>query len=239
MKDRRLLQVRVGVQRPLPLAGRRLREQIDSFVVWAEDCGLQIKSRASDYAHQVFCRLRIQDQRRILRSFQTYFEVLKTLRQRGQDPWDSKRFLWAYLSKHQLQPCSAVLRHIEGNEALEIFSRDYTQVFRNFQFLEAYSGSLFDLLVLDWMTLFRREVAAQEKLFLQMEASFRQSPSVQEFVDSEAHQVQSRFGKSEFYFVQHLIRSPLLSREKRRRRVENLLVSSRWLGSPSRFSFAG
>jgi hypothetical protein len=128
-----------------------------------------------------------------------------------------------------------LFQYLGDEDVLEIFSRDYFQVFRNLQFFKVYQGSVFDLLVLDWMTLFKRQTSLEERIFLMMEESFRGPLAIRDFSNVLPHRAFQRTGSfpGASYFVEHRFRSSLKGRGSRLHRSVGLLVSSRWRRSSS------
>jgi len=143
--------------------------------------GIELKYSPSDFAIDLFSRFNLGSQRRVLKHFEDYLEILKQLKSNGVDLMDSRRLTWAFMKRLNLQPPSNAFSEIDTEDVIEIYNREYVQIFRNLQFFFKFKSSVFDLLILDWMTLFKRDSRIEEKIFFQMESSLRLSRKVKVF----------------------------------------------------------
>lgn len=227
-------------KRKQPRLLTRLQEKVESLSELLASESLYFPEPQSQYAREFYQRLPLGVQRKILKDTEFYIQVLKDFRLSGGSLYDSRRLTWAFLKTSSLQPCSTTFSKIDDKDVIEIFNTEYIQVFRNMHFLEAYRGSLLELCILDWMSLYKRPASIEEQLFLQIDHSFRQLAKVQAFQDIPKHRVELRFGSEISSFESELkYRSGLMSRSRRVNRVEAVLAVSRMqLLHPQEFSRA-
>lgn len=190
--------------------------------------GLHINTSCSSYALELYSRIGQGLQKAIVRDFNMYVGLLESMKAKSQDLWDSQRLTWAFLKERSLQPCYDTFAAIEDNDIIEIYNRDYIQIFRNLQFFREFDCPIFDLLILDWTSLFKRPIDIQEKIFIQMQNAFRSYPKVRSFSRDNSHLVEPRFYEERSQIeLGYCYRSPLISRARRSRRVEMLLLTSK------------
>jgi len=215
-----------------PKVFENLQKGIENFSNVLRSDGFKINSEPSEFAKECFLRLPQGAQRKILQNFIQYAELIEELkRQNRQSLSDARQVTWAFLKKLNLQPCSNTFSQIESTDLIEIYSRGYIQIFRSLKFFEHYQCSVFDLLVLDWMTLFKREATIEEKIFFNMEACFKGLPRARSFEGIRNHEVRERFStEPEALIVSLKTCSPLMSRSKKIKKAEVVLVTSVILG---------
>lgn len=211
---------------------QKLISNIEKFQSILKSEGLRVPSGPSDYARDLFGRLSPGLQRSLVKSFEHYMECVAQLKRSGLSVRDTRRLTWAYLKLQGLAPCSDTFLNIDEGTLVEVFNRDYIQIFRNIRFFEEFDVPIFDLLVNDWMTNFKRDPEVEERLFLRIESCFRKLPRVGYLDDLESHKLQRRFAdSSKARQIQYGFYSPLIGRFRRTRKVEAVLVTSRLLDS--------
>lgn len=212
----------------LPRLFVRLERKVQSLSELLAAEGYEFPQPQSSYSKEFYERLPIGLQRRVLKDLSFYLELLEKFQASGGSLQDSNRLTWAYLKNSGLQPCSSTFSHIDDDDVIEVFNSEYIQIFRNMKFFEFYRGSLLDLCILDWMSLYKRDAKIEEQIFIQMGSCFRQPSKIQQFQDILKHEVSLRFSETEpswQVFLKH--RSSLIKRQKKSRRVEAVLVTSR------------
>lgn len=215
----------------------KFMQKLEEFSELLHSEGLIVHSEPSSYSLDLYCRFSVGAQRKFLVGFEKYFELIKEMRSKGLDLFDSRRLTWAFLKSMNWQPCSNTFANIDSKDIIEIYNRDYVQVFRNLQFFEHFNCSVFDLLILDWMTLFKRSSKIEEKIFFQMESAFRGLPRTQWFKGIEKHSIEDRLSKSSHkIWVELKTHSPLISRIKKTKRSEAMLITSKVQGRPGRIA---
>lgn len=192
--------------------------------------GLQVEAQASRYAMDLYSRIGRGLQRLVFQALENYLKALKVLRKSGKSPGDSRQLTWLFLKEMNLSPCASTFAAIEPDDIIEIYSRQYIQVFRSLSFFEEFRGPLFDLLILDWMTVFKRKAEIEEQIFLQMEEGFRSIPRVTEFRNIEEHEIKERFIDVRPRKIRLKTRSSLMVRSKKTRRTDLLLITSQSTG---------
>ncbi len=224
-RRRKLVLRRTPSHKRFPAIGQRLIRKISDLDLLLRPLGVQINLEPSDYARGLFCRLSLATQRKIVSTLDLYFKTLQELRDRKQDPWDSLRFAWSFLKNARLHPHSRLFERVSKDDVLEVYNRDMTQIFRNLQFLSSYDIPLFDLIVLDRMTVLRSEARLEEKLFLKLDSALRQNKGSESF-NTEACEWFERFGDSNVYRIHYQTFGSLMARGRRPSKVEAVIVSS-------------
>lgn len=215
-------------KRKLSSSLNKIFDRIEVLAQLLREEGLEVNERTSSYALGLFLRTSLGLQRKIIQNISTYVGLLESQKQKGADLRDSRRLTWAFLKEQNLQPCFNTFSKIDAFDTIEIFNREYIQIFRNLRFFETFKCPLFDLLVLDWMTLFKRQPEIEEKVFFQMEDSFKCLPRVTNFENINDHCIRERFAEnSKDLTIQLKMRSPLMSRTKKTKRAEVVLITSR------------
>lgn len=220
----------------------RLQRKLELFSELLSSEGVHLSPFGSSYAKDHFQRSALGLQRRTLCDLSLYVKLLEDFKSSGGSLRDSRRLTWAFLKLRGLQPCSSTFSRIEEEDVIEVYNSEHIQVFRNIKFFEYYTGSLFDLCVLDWMSLYRRNPQIEEQLFLQLESSFRQNSRVLAFKGVSEHDLSLRFSEVSVDMRLHLkFRSGLRNRLRRSKKIEAVLVTSRlsFLGAGSRSIVGG
>jgi len=209
-----------------PLIGQRLMRKISDLDRLLKPLGLRVNLESSDYARDLFCRLSLAAQRRAFQALSLYVETVEDLIRHRQSPFDARVFTWAFLKKAQLHPNSRTFESIQKDEIVEIFNRDFTQIFRSLSFFEKFDTPFFDLLILDRMTVLRSQSKLEEKIFLKMDACLRQKLGVEQ-LDLEEAEWGERFGTDpRHYLIRYKMMSSLLARGKRPGRISAVLMTS-------------
>jgi len=209
-----------------PLIGQRIIRKISDLDRLLMPLGLRVNLESSDYARDLFCRLSLAAQRRAFQALSLYVETIEDLIRHQQSPFDARVFTWAFLKKAGLHPNSRTFESIEKTEIVEIFNRDFTQVFRSLSFFEKFDTPFFDLLILDRMTVLRSQAKLEEKIFLKMDACLKQKRGV-ETLDLAEAEWEERFGLDpRHYLIRYKMMSSLMARGKRPGRVSAVLMTS-------------
>lgn len=226
-KQRKTLKLEQHARKRLPGLGQRLMRKLEVFRALMEKKGIRLRVEPSDYARDLYFRLGIGFQKRLGDHFSSYVDLVYDLDRKGIDIRDSRRLLWAFLRRNSLQPSIETFFELKDWHVIEIYSRDNVQIFRDLKFLELCDCSVFDLLVLDWMTVFKREAELEERLFLQIESSFRKASKVYPIEGVAQHRFRYRFDDDsrETTTAPRLL-SPLINRKKKRRSVDAILLAS-------------
>lgn len=191
LRRQRLPKLLVQLQKKIELLER---------ILFAE--GLRVSGKASDFAKEVFERSPLGYQRKVIRELDVYTKVLYEFKNSGGDLRDSHRLAWAYLKARQLQPTANTFSSLENDDLIEIFNDQHQQIFRSLNFFETVHASLFDLVVLDWLSLFKRDSQIEEKLFICFSSLYRQARQWSWLTDIQEHHVDVRFSNESFRFFQ-------------------------------------
>ncbi len=188
---------------------------------------LTVSAKASDFAKEFFERSPLNYQRRVIRELDLYIKVLQEFKNSGADLWDSPKLTWAYLKARQLQPSSDTFSSLQEADLIEIFNDQHQQIFRNLEFFKHVEVSLFDLSVLDWMSLFKREASIEEHLFICFSALYRRLRQGAPLEDVSEHRVGVRFAGRDVCFSQSpKFCSSLKRRQSSQKKVEAILLVS-------------
>lgn len=216
LRKQRLPKLLVQLQKKIELLER---------ILFAE--GLQVSIEASDFAKEIFERSPLGSQRKVVRELDVYTRVLYEFKNSGGDLRDSHKLAWAYLKARQLQPTANTFSSLENEDLIEIFNDQHQQIFRSLNFFETVHVSLFDLVVLDWMSLFKRETQIEEKLFICFSSLYRQDRQWSWLTDIQKHHVDVRFSNESFRFFQTTrLCSALKRRQASLKRVEAVMLVS-------------
>lgn len=225
-RRQKTLKLEGNPRRRLPGLGLRLMRKLELFRSLMEKRDIPVRIDPSEYARELYFRLGLGVQRRIVNHFSDYVDLIYSLDKKGIDIADSRRFLWAFLSQNGLMPSSDVFLSLKESHVIEIYNKDSIQIFRNLNFLRNYDCSVFDLLVLDWMTVFKRQSLIEEQIFLQIDSGFKLAPRVYKFKGLEPHRLKYRFDDEARELVVDLdFMSPLINRRRKRKTVEGVLVA--------------
>ena len=206
-------------KKKFPANGQKLIRKISELDTLLRPLQVTINLEASDYAKDLFCRFSMAAQKRVVSSFEVFVETIQDLIRRQQNPWDSQRLTWAFLQKAGIHPHSRLFQSFQPDDVIEIFNEDFVQIFRSLQFFTHFDLPLFDLLVLDRMTILKSEAKVEEKLFLKLDAALKQNRGV-ESPKRLAQVWSNRFGDcKEQYSIDVKIIGSLLSRGRRPARV--------------------
>jgi hypothetical protein len=88
--------------------------------------------------------------------FKSYCDLYASAIEEGENIRDDKALLWRTITKLGLRPCSDLMEHIEKNDVVEIYDKNYVQLYRNLRFFELCSYTLLELLTNEWFMLYRR-----------------------------------------------------------------------------------
>lgn len=237
-RRRKLVLRQPRVRKRFPALGQRLMKEIADLSIKLRAFQCSINLDASEYARDLFPRFSLGMQRKILKSFLEYRETVDEMIRNGGDPRNSLQFTWAYLKRRKLHPTSETFIYLGSDDLIEIYNREYTQIFRSLNFFDQYQIPLFDLLVLDRMTVLRADSKLEEKIFFQMEGGFKSAPRARVFEVSPHESFERLSADQRSYWVEFRHRSPLVSRSRKPGHIEALLVTSRVMPSSSGLEMA-
>jgi hypothetical protein len=213
-------------RKTFPANGQKLIRKIAEFDSLIRSHGITLNLEASDYARDLFCRFSLAAQKRIVNSFEIYVETVQDLTRRAHHPHDSLKLTWAFLQKSGWHPHSRLFHSVGRQEVIEIFNKDFVQVFRSLNFFEFFDLPVFDLLVLDRMTILKSHPKTEEQLFLSLDAALKTNSGLRLLTEQPQPWTQ-RFGSDErVHLIQGKSLSSLLERGRRPARVQAVITSS-------------
>lgn len=214
IRHKRKLVLRKSQSEPrLPGLGQRILKRISDLAQCLRDEGVYINLDPSSYALEIFLRMSLGVQRKILTSFSSYLELCQDFRAQRQDLRDAPKLTWAFLKRNGLQPTSNLFSSFRRDDVIEIYNMDHVQIFRSLNFFDAVDVPLFDLLVLDWMCLYKRAPEIESKIFFQMKTALKKPQRTWKFEDVPGHVLHERFSADrKEYFVEMRFQTPLIRR---------------------------
>jgi len=132
------------------------RSCLSHFSGMAEKNGIKIMP-FSPQGPLHFERLSPELQYRLYLHFSSYVSICAEIVEEGRSLRDDSYLLWRYFKRQGILPNSELLASVDSRDVIEIYSPEFTQLFRNLKFFSICSYTLDQLLCLPFWELFTRE----------------------------------------------------------------------------------
>lgn len=114
------------------------------------------------------------------------------------------------LSQSGLHACQDVWRKLDDRDVIEVYTRDFTQLFRNMRFLEVCSYPLAELYINEWVSLYRRPQMITDQLVSSILTMMDATPPATVSTSVPDHILEEVFSLDRRkFFIQQKVFSPL------------------------------
>lgn len=124
--------------------------------------------KAAPYKHSElrdYSNLTVEAKKIALKDASTYLQVLNTdLDQEENNQYSEGQSLWLALKFFGLRPTSDVFEHLTKQDAIELYSAEGIQLWRNFKFMEVCSYTLEEIFCYTWQERYERDETATQKI---------------------------------------------------------------------------
>lgn len=141
----------------------KFKHKLINFSAFAAQHGLLIDAD-SDLTWPKFRSLSGSIQQDCYNKFTSYQELCVAAVKSGIAFNDDRSLAWWAVQKFGFRPCSDFFGKLSNEHVLEIYNRDFVQIYRNWAFFQISSYSMGDLFVFSWPELYAREPAVTQNL---------------------------------------------------------------------------
>ena len=167
---------------------KNLAEEVANLL---KNTGLSTKPYHSpDLPH--YSGLTKDKQRRALESLAVYKQTLISCVQSDEDIRSGSRSLWHALRVMRLKGTNSLFNQIEADDAIELYSADGIQLWRNYRVMEVCSYTLEEIYSFDWLQRYERDQEMAQQV-LQHVLQALNDPKNPVVVDVPAHIIRETF----------------------------------------------
>jgi hypothetical protein len=141
----------------------RLRTLTEAFANQAARDGIRILPHR-EIAWERFRSLPIEKQIKKVNDFSKFYRICAEAVNAGVSLGSGVELVKRAISKLGLRTCDGLYEQMDDSDVIELYHKDFTQVFRNLEMMKICSYSLLDLCVYEWPELFKRSHALTQQL---------------------------------------------------------------------------
>lgn len=196
----------------LPIEAR-FRSLVEEFCIQSQKEGIElIPYRESSWTK--FRALSIEKQHEKLNNFFRYYRACAAAVDEGLELRDTKSLVERTAAFLGARLCDDVLNNVTADDVIEIYSADFTQLFRNLKFLEICSYPVVELYTHEWVELYRRPHVVTEKLIQLVYKVLAQETPHTIRCDLPNHFLEEVFSLNRHkFFIEQKYLSPLITPE--------------------------
>jgi hypothetical protein len=190
----------------------RMRALTDEFAAQAARDGVKILAHR-EIAWERFRLLSIEKQTSIVNTFLNYYRTCAEAVNAGLNLKNGAQLLQRFISNEGFRICESLYDEINDQDIIEVYSKDFTQIFRNIEMLRLCSYSIVDLSVFEWPELFRRpHVITQHLIDVLDKILTSESPETVYCGEIPEHLLEEIFSSNHHkLFMRHRLFSPLFT----------------------------
>jgi len=191
------------------------RGMLDQLAAWAADEGSLVLPCKST-GPVCFVALASEMQAQIVERTARYLAVCGDVRSAGGSLEDGRRLFWATVRRLGLRPVSDFLAEVQASDVIEIYDRNFVQLFRSFNFFKLSGYTLDEVLCRPSLELFRRDPAQTRALLDAAKALFEAAKPATTRLFGPLYVIEERASRARRrLLVQDKLAAPLFDAEGR------------------------
>jgi hypothetical protein len=182
----------------------------EEFCGQANREGLNISPHRQE-TWEKFGQLTLSKQREKHDQFLRYYQICSSGLESGLSLLSGNPLLKRMLLQSGLTSCDGLWHQLREEDVIEVYTADFTQLYRNMKFLEVCSYPIADLYVNEWVDLYRRPQTITTTLVQSIQDMLRSQPAASVLCSVPDHFLEEKFSpERRKFYVRQKIFSPLL-----------------------------